>query len=94
MTGMVRIVDQQSPWVGCTVPVVAQLPNGDVRVRVSETVIVGLVVGEYAPVHPLPDTALYRRMAAGHRMRAGHDLAGVVVDGPGGIGHLERSCCG
>jgi hypothetical protein len=44
---MVRIVDECSPWVGCEVPVVAELPSGDVRVRVSEYVIVGLVVGEF-----------------------------------------------
>jgi hypothetical protein len=42
---------------------------------------------------PIPDNPFWRRMAAGHRIRLGHDLAGVHVYGGGGIWHLERSCC-
>lgn len=48
--GEVRIVDECSPWVGVVVPVVAELPNGAVRVRVSEYVMVALEVGEFRPV--------------------------------------------
>jgi hypothetical protein len=42
---------------------------------------------------PLPDTPFYRRMAAGHLTRTGHELNAVLVDGPDGIGRILRACC-
>jgi hypothetical protein len=48
-TAFVKIADQQNPWIGCTVPVLASLPDGSVRVRASEMVMLTLQPGEYQP---------------------------------------------
>jgi hypothetical protein len=42
---------------------------------------------------PIPDNAMNRRERAGHLIRKGHELAGVMVYDGGGIWHLQRSCC-
>lgn len=43
---------------------------------------------------PPPDTALNRRMAAGHLMRTGHRLVSVLVSDDGAIWQVVRECCG
>lgn len=45
-------------------------------------------------VEPLPDTAMQRRMAAGHAMRLGHAENAVHVSADGVLWHKLRLCCG
>ena len=43
---------------------------------------------------PIPDTPYSRRMAAGHRIRTGHDLdAELVPTAEPGIWRTQRACC-
>jgi hypothetical protein len=42
---------------------------------------------------PLPRTAFYERMRAGHISRTGHRLNAVLIPAGGGIMRVQRSCC-
>lgn len=42
---------------------------------------------------PIPDTWFWQRMALGHRLRLGHDLAGYLVSADGSVCTLVRTCC-
>jgi hypothetical protein len=49
-----------------------------------------------APVvrRPIPDSAFYRPVRAGHLRRTGHVLAGELVSDDGGeVWRIVRSCC-
>lgn len=43
---------------------------------------------------PIPDTPYSRQIAAGHRIRTGHELdARLVPSGEAGIWRMQRACC-
>lgn len=42
---------------------------------------------------PLPDTRLYRTMAAGHETRTGHELRAHLASEDGEIWRVVRECC-
>lgn len=44
-------------------------------------------------IRPLPDTAFYQRMAAGHAVRTGHELDAVLADDGDGIWRVQHACC-
>jgi hypothetical protein len=42
---------------------------------------------------PIPDSRFWQRMAAGHKIRTGHELAGYLTTAEDGISVLHRTCC-
>ena len=84
----------------CELPLTS-LSEGHVTAAMTECPACARVAADHAghsaddcPLpRPLPYTAFYQQMRAGHLTRTGHKLNAVLVPAGGGIMAVQRSCC-